>query len=166
MEIIFNCSHCGQELSVDGEGVGTEIKCPTCDGKITIPDHPPETRSSPSSTTGSLILNPITQSAAAKVEMHLKVPVRDKPAESLLTKPKTPLEVVAKGLDKKLRTRTVRHVQCVEAGHDKFDQKMAEVLSEIGETNIVGIHIFNYDHLDVSTQKVLMDYGVMVVYRA
>jgi hypothetical protein len=110
-------------------------------------------------------LNPIASSAAAKVEMHLKVPVRDKPAESLLKKPKLPLEAVAKGLDKKIRTRTIRHAQCVEAGHDKFDERITELLNEIGEANIVGVHIFNYEHLDVGIQKILMDFGVLVVYR-
>jgi hypothetical protein len=38
-------------------------------------------------------------------------------------------------------------------------------LNEVGEANIVGVHIVNYEHLDASTQKVLLDYGVMVVYR-
>jgi DNA-directed RNA polymerase subunit RPC12/RpoP len=165
MEIIFNCPNCEQELSVDGDGAGSEIKCPTCGTKITIPDKPSEAPSAPSSDTGLLTHNPIASSAAAKVEMHLKVPVRDKPAESLLKKPKLPLEAVAKGLDKKIRARTIRHAQCVEAGHDKFDQRITEVLGEVGEANIVGIHVFNYDHLDVGTQKVLMDFGVMVVYR-
>ena len=55
--------------------------------------------------------------------MHLKVPVRDKPGEVLIAKPKPPLEAVARGADKKIRVRTIRHSNCVEAGHDKFDEK-------------------------------------------
>jgi len=35
MEIIFNCPHCDQELAVDSEGAGSEIKCPTC-GELTM----------------------------------------------------------------------------------------------------------------------------------
>ncbi|MGA3284850.1 MAG: hypothetical protein ABSD57_10395 [Verrucomicrobiota bacterium] len=165
MEIIFNCPNCEQELSVDGEGAGSEIKCPTCDAKITIPNKPPEAALAPPPDAGLHPLNPIASSAAAKIEMHLKVPVRDKPAESLLKKPKLPLEAVAKGLDKKIRTRSIRHAHCVEAGHDKFDEKFTELLSEIGEANIVGVHTFNYEHLDVGTQKILMDFGVLVIYR-
>jgi len=165
MEIIFNCPNCEQELSVDGEGAGSEIKCPTCNAKITIPNRPPEIVSAPAPADGARIVNPIASSAAAKIEMHLKVPVRDKPAESLLKKPKMPLEAVAKGLDKQIRARTIRRAQCVEAGHDKFDQKTMELLNEIGETNLIGIHVFNYEHLDASTQKILMDFGILVVYR-
>jgi DNA-directed RNA polymerase subunit RPC12/RpoP len=165
MEIIFNCPNCEQELSVDGEGAGSEIKCPTCGEKITIPNKPPEAAAAPPPAAGAQPVNAIASSAAAKIEMHLKVPVRDKPAESLLKKPKQPLEAVAKGLDKKLRTRTIRHSQCIEAGHDKFDERMTELLNQVGEPNIVGVHVVNYEHLDASTQKVLLDYGVLVVYR-
>jgi DNA-directed RNA polymerase subunit RPC12/RpoP len=164
MEIIFNCPHCGQELSVDGDGAGSEIKCPTCSEKITIPEKPAAAEATPPPA-GTQPVNPIASSAAAKVEMHLKVPVRDKPAESLLKKPNLPLAAVAKGLDKKIRTRTIRHAQCVEAGHDRFDEKITQLLSEIGEANLISMHIFNYEHLDVGIQKILMDFGVVVVYR-
>ena len=86
MEIIFNCPNCEQELSVDGEGAGSEIKCPTCGAKITIPNKPPEAASAPPPDAGLHTHNPIASSAAAKIEMHLKVPVRDKPSESLVKK--------------------------------------------------------------------------------
>ena len=165
MEIIFNCPNCDQELSVDGEGAGSEIKCPTCGEKITIPNKPPETAPAPPRTDGVHPINPIASSAAAKIEMHLKVPVRDKPAESLLKKPKLPLEAVARGLDKKIRTRTIRHSACIEAGHDKFDERITEFLNQVGESNLISVHAVNYEHLDASTQKVLLDYGVLVVYR-
>ena len=97
MEIIFNCPNCEQELSVDGEGAGSEIKCPTCGAKITIPNKPPETASAPPPDAGVHPINPIASSAAAKIEMHLKVPVRDKPGESLVKKAKLPLAVAGQG---------------------------------------------------------------------
>jgi hypothetical protein len=93
------------------------------------------------------------------------VPVRDKPAESLIGKPKPPLEVVQKGAGKRLRTHTIRHASCVESGHDKFDEKVSEFLNEVGESNLIGVHIVNYEHFDVGVQKVMTDYGVLVVYR-
>ena len=86
--------------------------------------------------------------------MHLKVPVRDKPGEVLIAKPKPPLEAVAKGADKKIRVRTIRHATCVEAGHDKFDERVTEFLNEVGEANLIGIHTVGYTHFDVGTQKI------------
>jgi len=164
MEIIFNCPNCEQELSVDSEGAGTEIKCPTCGVKITIPNKPPEPGSAPPPVAGVQPINPIASSAAAKIEMHLKVPVRDKPGESLVKKV-GPSVLAAKPGEKRIRIRTIRHSACIEAGHDKFDERIAEFLNEVGESNIISIHVINYEHFDVSTQKVLVDFGMLVVFR-
>ena len=49
--------------------------------------------------------------------------------------------------------------------HDKFDEKVSEFLHEVGETNLVGVHIINYEQFDVGIQKIMTDYGVLVVYR-
>ena len=166
MEIIFNCPNCDQELSVDAEGAGSEIKCPTCNTKITIPDRPPEAAPAtpPPPAGGAQPINPIASSAAAKIEMHLKVPVRDKPAESLVKKA-APTVYAAKSADKRIRIRTIRHAQCIEAGHDKFDERITEFLNQVGESNVISVHILNYEHFDVGLQKILVDFGVMVVFR-
>ncbi len=170
MDINFNCPNCDQDLAVDPSGAGTEIACPACGETITIP-------SVGKATSGSLPVAPpgfglppsapsaITSSAAAKVEMHLKVPVRDKPPESLIGKPKPPLEVVQKGAGKRLRIRTIRRASCIESGHDKFDEKVSDFLHEIGEGNIVSIHTISYEFFDVGVQKLMTDYGLLVVYR-
>jgi hypothetical protein len=97
--------------------------------------------------------------------MHLKVPVRDKPAAPLIEKPKLPFEATAKGADKKVRVRTIRHATCIEAGRDKFDEVVTDFLNEVGETNVIGMHSINYEHFDVGTQKIMTDYGLVVVYR-
>ena len=168
MDIIFNCPHCEQELAIDSSGAGSEIQCPSCSQKITIPDAPtPPLRESAPATPagGQQSSHTISSSAAAKVEMHLKVPVRDKPGEVLIAKPKLPLEAVAKGADKKIRVRTIRHATCVESGHDKFDERVTEFLHEVGEANLVGVHTISYTHFDVGTQKILTDYGLIVLYR-
>ncbi len=164
MEIIFNCPNCDQELSVDGEGAGSEIKCPTCGAKITIPNKPPEAAPGPPPAGGVHPINPIASSAAAKIEMHLKVPVRDKPGESLVKKV-APLAVATKAADKKIRIRTIRHATCIEAGHDKFDERITEFLNEVGEANVISTHVVNYEHFDVALQKIMTDYGLIVVYR-
>ena len=161
MDIVFNCPNCDQELAVDQTGAGSQIECPACGENISIP-------STGKVTTGSLPVVPvgpvpaassINTSAAAKVELHLKVPVHDKPAESLIGKPKPPLEVVQMGAGKKLRIRTIRRASCIESGHDKFDEKVSEFLHEVGETNLVGVHIINYEQFDVGIQKIMTDYG-------
>jgi DNA-directed RNA polymerase subunit RPC12/RpoP len=166
MDIVFNCPHCEQEMSVDSSGAGSEIQCPSCGEKITIPSASPALPDSvPVAPAGTGPSHAIASSAAAKVEMHLKVPVRDKPGEVLIAKPKAPLEAVVRSTDKKLRIRTIRRMHCIEAGHDKFDERVTEFLNAVGEANIISIHPVGYTHLDVGTQKILEDYGIVVVYR-
>lgn len=172
MDVIFNCPKCEQELAVDSVGAGTEIQCPSCGESIVIPE--PETvmprggiPTLPSES-GARVeahpVNPISSSAAARVELHLRVPT-NKAAESLIAKPLAPLEVAAKETDKKIRTKTIRHTDCIEVGHDKFDEVVTNFLSKVGETNIISINPINYTYLDIGTQKLMTEYGVLVVYR-
>jgi hypothetical protein len=167
MDIVFNCPNCDQELAIDQSGAGSQIECPSCNHSITIP-------ATGKVTTGSLPpvtpppppgqVNPMHSSAAAKISLNLKVPVTDKPTASLIEKPRPPLEVAAKG-EKKIRIHTIRRAQCQENGHDLFDEKVTKWMSEIGEANITGIHIVSYEQFDVGTQKIMTDYGVLIVYR-
>jgi DNA-directed RNA polymerase subunit RPC12/RpoP len=167
MEIIFNCPHCEQELSVDADGAGEQIKCPTCGENITIPPKStkPASAALPIGTPRSGPVNAIASSAAAKVELRLKVPVHQTPSAPLIEKSKVPLDAIAKGADKKIRIHTMRRAQCVESGHDKFDEKVSKYLQEVGEPNLVGVHPISYEIFDVGTQKVMVDYGVIIVYR-
>ena len=109
-------------------------------------------------------VNPISSSAAAKVEMHLRVPVHKTPTESLIEKPLLPLEV-SKDADKKIRTKTIRHTDCIEVGHDKFDEIVSNVLGKIGEANIISLNPITYTHIDIGSQKLLTDFGVLIVYK-
>jgi hypothetical protein len=171
MDVIFNCPKCEQELAVDSSGAGSAIPCPSCGETITIPAA--ETAAArPGGDGGPAAprfevhpINPIASSAAAKVEMHLKVPVHSTPAASLIEKPLAPLEVSAKETDKKIRVRTIKHTDCIEVGHDKFDEVVSGVLGKIGEANVISITTLTYTHLDIGTQKLLTDFGVMIVYR-
>jgi DNA-directed RNA polymerase subunit RPC12/RpoP len=170
MDVIFNCPKCEQELAVDSSGSGTEINCPACGQAIVIP-HPESVISRLGAETDSAAprlgphpVNPIASSAAAKVEMHLRVPVRKTPTESLIEKPLAPLEV-AKDADKKIRTKTIRHTDCIEVGHDRFDEIVSNFLAKTGEANIISINTIAYSHLDIGTQKLLTDFGVMIVYK-
>lgn len=168
MDIIFNCPKCEQELAVDSTGAGSEINCPSCGEKILIPTDAAPPPPSVSLITGhdpAHPVNPIASSAAAKVEMHLKVPVHAGPTESLIEKAKPPLEVAAKESDKKMRVKTIRHTDCIEVGHDKFDEVVTGFLQKVGEQNIISINSLTYTHLDIGSQKLMTDYAVMVVYR-
>ncbi len=167
MDIIFDCPKCEQELAVDSTGAGSEITCPSCGEKIVIPAN-----TSPAPAVSMLTghdpahpVNPMASSAARKVEMHLKVPVHQGPTESLIEKPKAPLEVAAKESDKKLRVKTIRHTDCIEVGHDKFDEFVTGFLQRIGEHHVVSINPLTYTHLDIGTQKLMTEYAVMIVYR-
>jgi predicted RNA-binding Zn-ribbon protein involved in translation (DUF1610 family) len=168
MDIVFDCPSCNQELAVDAAGAGTEIACPSCGETITIPQEStkaPAAENSPPAAFLGQGTSAINASAAAKVEMHLKVPISDKPGKPLIEKSKPPLVAVAKGADKKLRVHTIRHASCIESGHDTFDEKVSEFLNTVGEANVTGIHTISYTHFDVGTQKILNDYGVLVIYR-
>lgn len=170
MDVIFNCPKCEQELAVDSSAAGTEIPCPSCGEQIVIPqpessvarpgvesDHgAPRFAANPS--------NPISSSAAAKIERHLRVPVHSTPAASLIEKPLIPLEA-AKDADKTIHTKTIRHGECIEVGHDKFDEIVTKFLAKVGEANIISINTISYSHIDIGSQKILNDFGVLVVYK-
>lgn len=169
MDIIFNCPKCEQELAVDATGAGSEITCPSCSEKIVIPAAP---RSSthlpvipPPGGDPAHPVNPIASSAAAKIEMHLKVPVHNAPGASLIAKANKPLEVAAKESDKKMRVKTIRHTDCVEVGHDRFDEFVSEFLQKVGESHIISVTPLTYTHLDIGSQKLMSEYAVMIVYR-
>jgi DNA-directed RNA polymerase subunit RPC12/RpoP len=171
MDVIFNCPKCEQELAVDSSGAGSEIECPSCGEAILIPEPqpipaarapgapPPAARMEPH------LNNPIASSAAAKVQMHLKVPVRSTPTESLIEKPLAPLEVAAKETDRKMRVKTIKHTDCIEVGHDRFDEVVSNFLARVGETNVISITPLTYTHLDIGSQKLMTDFGVMITYR-
>jgi DNA-directed RNA polymerase subunit RPC12/RpoP len=169
MDVIFNCPKCNQELEVDASGAGEEIDCPSCGERIRIPaqDAAASPRPAWGTTSGEhQAVNAIAASAAAKVEKHLKVPVRaDTKGQMLIAKALPPLEVAAKESDRVLRVKCIRHVDCVEVGHDKFDEVVTNFLGKIGETNLISITTISYSHIDISSQKLLTDYGVMIVYK-
>jgi DNA-directed RNA polymerase subunit RPC12/RpoP len=168
MDVIFNCPKCDQELAVDSSGAGSEINCPSCGEPITIPAgnsqgaRPGNDIAPPSLPPGR---SPMSSSAAAKIEMHLKVPDHKTPVAALIEKPLAPLEFAAKETDKKMKVKTIKHTDCIEVGHDKFDEMISAFLAKIGEQNIISLTPLTYTHLDIGSQKLMTDFGVMIVYR-
>lgn len=158
MDVTFRCPHCKQEMAVDASAAGQAIQCPTCNAEITVPS--PDMANVHS-------VNAIASSAAAKVERHFSVPVRDAPAEVLITTPrKTEEEPVAVVGPKKMKVRVIRHTDCIEVGHDRYEEIVSAFLNKVGEENIISITPMSYTHIDIATQKVLTDYAVQVVFRA
>lgn len=158
MDIVFKCTHCDQELSVDASAAGVEIECPSCNNKLVVPAAEPHAE----------ILNPMATSAAARAEQpHFKVPTYEKtpPVAAKIEKPLVPLEVAAKHSDKQIRVKTLRHSDHVEVGKDLFDDHVSEILQKIGEPNIISITPIAYTHMDLATRAWVTDYGVLVVYR-
>ena len=169
MDVIFSCPKCEQELAVDSSGAGSEINCPSCGEPIVIPQPErvgprPGTDNDNGAPAGVHPVNPIATSAAAKIEMHLRVPVRATPTESLIEKPLAPLEV-AKDADKKIRVKTIRHTDCIEVGHDRFDEIVSNFLGKTGEANIINISTITYTTLDIGSQKIMTEFGVLIVYK-
>ena len=170
MEIIFNCTQCDQELSVDSEAAGSEFNCPTCGAQLVVPHADgavvaqAEAGEAAPRAVGAPSLNPIKTSAAAKEEHHFKVPVREHAPEDLIQKPKAPLEVAAKEAFS-IKVKTIRHSDCVEVGHDKFDEIATKFLNKVGEGNVVSITPVTYQYIEIGSQKVVTDFGIMIVYK-
>lgn len=180
MDVIFNCAECDQELQVDSAAAGSEIACPNCGENIVIPGPEGAKRVVESEAQqqkqegGPQALpkaedvhpiNAIASSAAAKVEHHFKVPQRQAKSESLIEKPLPPLDAADKDTDKKVRVKTIKRGECVEVGHDRFDEIATAFLNKIGEENLINISTVSYDHLDNVSQKVQNDFGLLIVYR-
>jgi DNA-directed RNA polymerase subunit RPC12/RpoP len=173
MDVIFNCPKCEQELAVDSSGAGTEIECPSCGESIVIPEpdnavaRPDGAQgdSAPTARVEAHPVNPIASSAAARVELHLKVP-SNKVSESLISKPLPPMEAAAaRSTEKGVRVKTIKHTDCIEVGHDKFDEVVSNFLGKIGESNIISITPLTYTFLDIGSQKLLTEFGVLIIYR-
>ncbi len=141
---------------VDAGAAGQAIQCPTCNTEITVPA---------ADVTNIHMHNPIHDSAASKVEHHFVVPVREGPAEVLIVKPKIEEEVPGAG-PKKIKVRIFRHTDCVEVGHDRYEEFVAAFLNKIGEENIVNLTPLTYTHIDIATQKILTDYAMQIIYRS
>lgn len=156
MDITFHCTECNQELETDASAAGSQITCPACNKTITIP-HP--------DATNLRHINAMASSAAAKEERHFSVPVRDEPTPVLIEKPKKPLEAAAKEGSGNIHARCIRRVECIEVGHDRFEQIVTEFLQKVGEGNIISITTVNYSYVDMGSRQILSDFGVLIIYR-
>ena len=156
MDLVFNCPSCKQQLEADSSMSGTAINCPSCGSHLVIPE-PDITNIRPH--------NPIATSAAAREEHHFSVPVHDAPSEVLVQKPQVPVDMVASHGKKHLRIRVIRHTDCIEVGHDRYEEIVSDFLRKVGEPNIVSINSINYTHVDMGSRQLMTEFGVMIVYK-
>lgn len=182
MDIIFDCPHCKQELSIDAAGAGTTLECPACSRSVTVPaegksaaEAPPEHAAPPAPAApvaptalfapAGTVINAMASSAGAKEFKHFVVPVHAGPTEMLIAKALPTLEVAAKATDRRMRIKSFRHSDHVEVGKDHFDEHVSDWLGKVGDENIVRFSTFAYTHQDLASRAWVTDYGVLVVYR-
>jgi DNA-directed RNA polymerase subunit RPC12/RpoP len=163
MDITFNCPTCQQELEVDASAAGSTIECPACSTSITVPI--PEGVEEAAAAEAPAAPEPAPP-PPVHAEKHFSVPVHDHaPAEPLIKKPNRPLEIAAKDSDKTMRVKTFKRSDCQEVGRDHFDETVSNFLEKVGQANIVNVNPITYSSLDLNTRTILVDYGVMIVYR-
>ena len=175
MYVSFNCPKCNQELEVEQDMVGEQIECPTCSEVLTIPDNtqtPPSTPNLPPTApkpeepaASSPPPQPEPPPAAPPKEKHsLAVPMREGPGEILVKKKSAVAPADAEPLAKRYRIKCIKRINCVEVGHDLFEEKVAKAIDKIGDENVVSLHPISYGYMD-TTGNMLPDYGVMIVYK-
>jgi hypothetical protein len=156
MDVTFLCTGCHQQLEADASLAGTDIQCPACGVSLTIPA--PDLHN-------VKVVNPIAASAAAREEKHFSVAQHEGPSEILIKAPEV-RQITPEDGKKHLRVKTIRRIDCVEVGHDRFDEMVTKFLDSIGEQDIINVSTIGYTHIDIGSQKLLTDFGVLIMYKA
>ncbi len=193
MNILFNCTNCSQEMSVEEAAIGMEIDCPNCGEKLVIPEGKPDPESSDDPDSEPKAAPPSSETEdkpAAETEGKPTIPATDAPPPKKLVVPVRPKDApkerleqfdhkgVAPRSDEKkdadkapgkadgptLKVKTIRRVQCLEMNHDHFDEVVEEFLATIKREDIVSINPTAYSSAD-SQGKILHDYGVLIIYK-
>lgn len=192
MNILFNCTNCSQEMSVEQAAIGAEIDCPNCGVKLVIPEGVPDPESMPQerdSETPAGESDDASAPAPPKVEApkaeeppkKLAVPIRGKDApkerleefsrkgvksksEKEKGKEKDKEQKAGEKKENQIRVKTIRRNQCLEMGHDNFDDVVGDFLQSIDEKSVISINTTSYSYFD-SQGKPLSDYGVLIVYK-
>ena len=154
-DLNFDCPNCGQNLTTDESQTGVQIDCPSCSKPFEIPK--------PGEQGVTTVEAPPPVETPKEETKKYSVPVREGKPE-VLVKTKAAEEEEAKG-DGTIRVKTIKRGECIELGHDKFDEVLNEFLAKLKREQIISIQSVNYAHYDPSTQKYLDDYGAMIVYQ-
>lgn len=112
------------------------------------------------------VVNAMASSAAAKIERHFSVPVHNKPTEILVQKVVKEEDVPATpDAKKRIKLKIFRHTDCVEVGHDRYEEIVSQFLNKVGEENVINLSNLTYTHVDIGSQKILTDYAFQILYR-
>ena len=65
-----------------------------------------------------------------------------------------------------IKVKVFKRTEYIEVGRDTFDENVGKFMTAIGEENIIQILPLTYEHIDISSQKVVTDYGLILIYRA
>jgi DNA-directed RNA polymerase subunit RPC12/RpoP len=175
MDVVFNCSSCEQELAVDEAASGEPIQCPSCSTTVIVPprdqnrleEAKPMVAVPAMTSTGPVVpsASPSPPPPAPEpAHRQLSVPQHQGPSEKLLKKAEAVVVVDTGPKVKHLRTKCIKRGMCVEVGHDRFDEVVADFIQKVGDDNVVSINPLSYGAMD-TTGHMLPDYGVMIVYR-
>ena len=63
-----------------------------------------------------------------------------------------------------VRVRSFKRTEFIEIGRDRFDEAVSDALTAIGAENL-NVMPLNYEHIDIATEKIVTDYGIIVVYK-
>jgi len=64
-----------------------------------------------------------------------------------------------------IRVKSFKRTEFIEIGRDRFDDAVSQALTAIGAQNIITILPLNYEHIDIATEKIVTDFGMIVVYK-
>lgn len=75
------------------------------------------------------------------------------------------MEVAAKEDEKVIRIKTIRRADCKELDRDNFDETVSAFLQKVGQDHIIAMHPVNYSTVDNVSQKLIDDYGLLIIFR-
>lgn len=160
MDFTFKCPNCKQELEVDISAAGSQVDCPACNRRLTVPvPEPSQLHIAPHGGGSPGTPDPNRE------EKHFVVPQHEGPAEALIRKSAPTLEVAARDPDKKIRIKTFRRVDTMTVNKDHFDEVVSDFLQKVGQQYVISITPLTYTYKDLATEHYVTDYGVMVVFR-
>jgi DNA-directed RNA polymerase subunit RPC12/RpoP len=166
MDVVFKCHKCEQELEINQEAVGSTIDCPSCSTQLTIPAADQEGVRLVEDEAQAPDAAPPAEETAEGDGPHFSVRTDYTGSEKLVKKKGAVVdELKSSPGGPKLRLKTIRRADCVEVGKDLFDEIVTKFLGKLENDAIISVSPVSYMTLDIATQKLMNDYGVMIVYK-